>query len=333
MRRFLHFPALLLLAALLAPGAFADTLLFKDGRKLDGTILEEDADTVTFKVKSIVTKFKKADIEKIERGPAVDTPKDEGDAPLRALRIAPVGIAKLDALRTDAGKALDGVAEKRKALAAAAKKIDSQTRAYESQLRKVQAAEAEMQRSKDRLADAEAKLKVATDRLQAAKDQTGREPGPLKQEVQEASAKADSVRSTNALALRTMESEKKKLDEETDRFQMAAETLRPSVAALSSAYDALDVAWAALASEEKRQMVEAPWWPAPADAARVRFEGRVVACEKGALLVKTGADVDPAKWTEELEIAAPGFEAAKGATLLIVARRDKAGWILVEARR
>lgn len=333
MRRLRLFPALLLLAALLAPGAFADTLLFKDGRKLEGTIVEEDADTVTFKVKSIVTKFKKADIEKIERGAATDTPKDDGDANLRALRVSPVGIAKLDALRSDAGKALDGVGEKRKLLAAAAKKIDSQTRAYESQLRKVQAAEAEMQRSKDRLAEAEAKLKAANDRLQAAKEQTGREPGPLKQEVQEAASKADSVRSTNALAQRTMETEKKKLDEETDRFQMAAETLRPVVGGLAAAFDALDGAWVALASEERRQSIEAPWWPAPAEAGRVRIEGRVVACEKGVLTVKAGADLDPAKWTEEIEIAAPGFDAAKGSTVLVLARRDKAGWVLVEARR
>ncbi len=328
-----RFLAALLLALCLAPGAFADTLIFKDGRRLEGTIVEEDADTVTFKVKSIVTKFKKADIEKIEHGPAVDTPKDEGDAPLRALRVAPVGNAKIDALRTDAGKALDGVAEKKKALAAAAKKIDSQTRAFESQLRKVQAAEAEMQKSRERLADAEAKLKAATDRLAAAKEQTGREPGPLKQEVQDASIKADSVRSTNALAQRTLESEKKKLDDETDRFQMAAETIRPAVNALAAACDAVDAAWAALAAEEKRQAAEAPWWPAPADAARVRIEGRVLACEKGSLVVKTGADADPAKWTDEIEIAAPGFEAAKGSTLLIVARRDKSGWTLVEARR
>lgn len=328
-----HLPLLLAAALFLAPRASADVLVFKDGRRLEGTIVEEDADSVTFKVKSIVTKFRKDDIEKIERGALPDTAKDEGDAALRAARVAPTGVAKTDPLRAEAGKALDGIGEKRKALAAAAKKIDSQTRAYETQLRKVQAAEGELAKARERQKEADAKLKAAQDRLNAAKAQTGREPGPLKQEVQDASAKAESVKATVALAQRAVEAEKKKLDDETDRFQAAAETLRPAVAALAGAYDALDAAWAALAAEEARQSGEAPWWPGAAEAPLVKLEGRVVSCEKGVLLVKTGTEPDPSRWTEEVAIAAPGFEAAKGATLVILARRDKSGWSLEEVLR
>lgn len=328
-----HLPLLLAAALFLALPAPADVLIFKDGRRLEGTIVEEDSDTVTFKVRSIVTKFRKDDIEKIERGALPDTARDDGDAALRAARVAPTGTAKTDGLRAEAGKALDGIAEKRKALAGAARKIDSQTRAYETQLRKLQAAEGELARAKDRQKEADAKLKAAQDRLNAAKAQTGREPGPLKQEVQDASAKAESVKATVALAQRAVEAEKKKLDDETDRFQAAAETLRPAVAALAGAYDALDAAWAGLAAEERRQSAEAPWWPGPADAPLVRLEGRVVSCEKGVLLVKTGTEADPGRWTEEVTLAAPGFEAAKGTTLVILARREKSGWSLAGVLR
>jgi hypothetical protein len=323
---------LLLLAAILSPLASADTLVMKDGRKLEGTIVEEDADTVSFKIKSGIVKIKREEIEQVIRGGPAETPKEESEAALRKERVAAVGNAKLDPLRAEAGKALDAVVEKRKALATAAKKIDSQTRAYESQLRKVQSSEAELRKAKERLTDAEAKLKAAEDRLKTAKDQTGREPGPLKQEVQDASAKVESVKATAAVAQRAIDGEKKKLDDETDRFQMASESLRPAVAALSAAYDALDAAWTALAGEEKRQSVEAPWWPAPAEAARVRFEGRVVSCAKGVLVVKVGPEADPGVWSEEVTITAPGFEASANRTLLIVARRDKSGWILEEAR-
>lgn len=324
--------AALLLALLLAPLAIADTLVMKDGRRLEGTIIEEDADTVSFKIRSGVVKIKKEEIEQIIRGGGTETPKEESDAALRQERVAAIGNAKLDPLRAEGGKALDGVAEKRKALATAARKIDSQTKAYESQFRKVQASEGELRKAKERLTEAEAKFKSASERLKAAKDQTGREPGPLKQEVQDASAKVESVKATSAIAQRALEAEKKKLDEETDRFQMASETLRPAVGALSAAYEALDGAWVALAAEEKRQSVGAPWWPAPAEAAMVRLEGRVVACEKGALIVKVGPGADPGQWSEEVSISAPGFEAAKGRTLLILARREKSGWVLEEAR-
>ncbi len=304
----------------------------KDGRRLEGTIVEEDADTYSFKIRSGVVKLKKEEVESVIRGGPVETPKEESDASLRRDRVAAIGNSKIDPLRAEAGKALDGVTEKRKALAAAARKIDSQTRAYESQLRKVQASETELRKAKERLTDAEAKLKSAEDRLKTAKDQTGREPGPLKQEVQDAAAKVESIKATSAIALRAMEGEKKKLDDETDRFQMASETLRPAVAALSAAYESLDAAWAALAGEEKRQAAEAPWWPAPAEAVRVRLEGRVVSCEKGSLVMKVGADSDPGQWSEEVTVSAPGFDAPKGKTLLITARRDTAGWILEEAR-
>ncbi|KAF0241197.1 MAG: hypothetical protein FD180_4583 [Planctomycetota bacterium] len=330
--RLHHYAMLLFVPALLSRLAVADTLVMKDGRRLEGTIVEEDADTVSFRIKSAVVKIKVEEIEQIIRGGPVEAPKEESDAALRRDRVAAVGHARLDPLRAEAGKALDSVAEKRKALTAAAKKIDSQTNAYTAQLRKVQASDAILRKSKERLTDAEAKFKAAEDRLKVAKDQTGREPGPLKQEVQDASAKFESVKATVALAQRALDDEKKKLDDETDRFQRAAESLRPSVAKLSEAYDALDAAWAALAGEEKRQAEDAPWWPAPAEAARVRLEGRVVSCEKGTLILKVGAEADPGQWSEEVTIAAPGFETAKGRTLLLVARRDKAGWVLEEAR-
>ncbi|MCE9582494.1 MAG: hypothetical protein K8T20_08380 [Planctomycetes bacterium] len=336
MKLFRHalFVSLLALAALSPLRISADTLIFKDGRKLEGAILEEDADTVTFKMKSIVTKFKKDDIEKIVRGPAPDVAKDDSDATIRAARVAAVGNAKIDALRAEAGKALDGVAEKRKALAAAAKKIESQTKAYESELRKVQAAEADLRKAKERLAEAEAKQKKAEEALRSAKEQTGREPGPLKQELQAATDRVESIRATAGVAQHTVDVEKKKLDDETDHFQMAADTLRPPVAALSAAYETLDGAWAALAAEEKRQSAEAPWWPAMAEAARVRMEGRVVKCEKGSLVVKVGIDADPSQWSEEVTLATPpGFDAKPGETWLIGARRDKSGWVLEEARR
>ena len=64
----------------------------------------------------------------------------------------------------------------------------------------------------------------------------------------------------------------------------------------------------------------------------VRIEGRVVACERGWLVVKVGPGSDPGQWSEEVTISAPGFEAPKGRTLLILARRDKSGWVLEEAR-
>jgi hypothetical protein len=322
-----------LLALLSAPPLPADVVHLKNGGKVDGTIVAEDDSSVTLRKPSgAEMKFKKDDIDRIERGAGSEGPREDPDAPIRAERIAPTGNAALDALRGEAGKALSALAEKKKALATAAKKIDSQTNAYELQLGKVTKAEQELKKVRTRRVAAEAKAKAAEAALKDAVAKTGREPATLKADYEKAKSSVETIEKTEKAAQTGLEIEQKKLNETADRFQLAAETLRPAVGAVREAQEALDASWAALAAEERRQRIQAPWWPGPADAARVRIEGRVERCEKGRLVLRAGADADPAKWAEEVTLAGE-VEAKAGEIVVVSARRGKDGWVAEEVSR
>ncbi len=323
-------PLAILAAVACAALAHADTLVFKDGRQMEGTVVEEDADSVTFRKGSIISKFRRAEIEKIIRGG--NETRDPADEKLRASRLSPTGDAALDPLRAAVEKALDAVQEKKRGLETAARKVEAPTKAYEAQLKKLSDAEVDVARVRARLVDAEAKLRKAETAAENARVTTGRIPAPLKAEVDERSAARASVEKTLATALQRVEVETRALDEVTDRFQMAADSIRPAVQALAAAIGAADKAWGALAAAEGAGAGTLPWWPA-AESSRVLLEGRIVSVTKDQVVLVTGMDADPATWTERLQLQAAGHSLKPGTTALLRARRDGADWILEEVVR
>jgi len=326
----------ILLGSLLLLPSPADTLVFKDGRRLEGQVLEEDATTVTFKMKSIVTKFKKDEIAQVIKGPVVaEPPKEDPEATVRAERTVPTGDEKIDKLRADAAGELDAVIRMKKDLAAAAKKTEQQTKAFESQLKKVKDAEAATLKAKDRWQQAMDRMKPVEDAATAARNSTGKVSDELQRELAAKKTACDSAQRASEAAQSRLEAEQKKLEEFRDKYQAAADTLKPAIASLTAALNVLDDAWGLLAAAERAQ-AEGPaaWWPAPPGAGRVRIEGRVVKAEGGSLTLARGTDIDPSKWTEEVTVLAPGgIEAKPGDLLLVTARRVKNGWIVTEVER
>ncbi|MBI2921670.1 MAG: hypothetical protein HYY18_11360 [Planctomycetes bacterium] len=327
--------AALLILGLAALPCPADTLVFKDGRRLEGMVVEEDAETVTFKTKSIQSKFKKAEIQEIVRGEVpVEKPPEDPAAAIRGARLAMTGDAALDPLRDAASRALDGVLEKEKALAGLAKKTETQTKAFEAQLKRVKAAEVAAEKARAIWRNVDAKRQKAQEAVDAAL-LAGKQPTAAQvDELESKKGATEAAWKPAQAADAKVVVEAAKLEEQREKYQASALTLRPAIMELSAAVAALDDAWSALAAAE-RAAERAPlgWFQPGGSAARVRIEGRVVRASGGELVLATGKDMDAGKWKDEVKLLAPGLEAKEGEILVIRARFQGAGWVAEEVER
>lgn len=323
---------LLTLAALPCP---ADILVFKDGRRLEGTVVEEDAETVTFKTKSIQSKFKKADIQEIVKSDVpVEKPPEDPAAAIRGARLAMNGDGTLDPLRDSASRALDALLGKEKALAALAKKTETQTKAFEAQLKRVKTAEAAAEKARAVWRAVDLKRQKAQEAVDAVSMQGGKPSAAQLEELESKKASTEAAFKPAQAADARVAAEAAKLEELQEKYRASAVTLRPAIMELADAVAALDEAWSALAAAEREVSRGPVGWFQPGGAApRVRIEGRVVKASGGELVLATGKEMDAAKWKDEVTVSAPGIEAKEGEILVIRARFHGAGWVAEEVER
>jgi hypothetical protein len=325
-----------LLALLIPLAALADTLVFKDGRTLEGSIVEEDAETVSFKVKSIVSKFKKADIAEIRRGAIATDPNvpKTGDGAFRASRLAPTGDERVDAYRTKAGKAIDEVAAKKKALQAAAKRSEAQTDAFEGQLKRLKAAEAAATQAAAKWKDVELRKVKKTEEMNAMVAGGSKVPQSLHDELNRLRTQAEAALKTSQDKQKKVAQEEELLQTVRSRYETALQTLMPSIRDMQAAIAAMDAAWGDLTRQEaERDMVAPEWYRKDGKARLVLIEGRATKAAEGAVTLATGSDVDPSRWSEEVEVEAPGVAVKPGDVLVIVAERIGERWLAREVRR
>ncbi|MBI3271564.1 MAG: hypothetical protein HYZ53_21415 [Planctomycetes bacterium] len=319
----------------------ADTIIYKDGRKLEGTILEETETEYKFKKGAITTNIKKADVLEIKRGEVVAAaPKTEKIAGItipRAERGKPTGIGEVDIARRKAFEAREALKKLVSSLDRGLGAANETVRDYEALRRKAHEDRQKLERAEARVNELAGMANgMTTDDPQAA-----RVLGEYK-----------TAESSYKRLLAAYNEEIERLNTMEKRFESGVENMGKNSDELAKSFKEADEAWVRLCETERRNKIlpvetgaagaslgaagsgtpasgttgegksllslegaESRWagatdlttGRAAIAGRRIIFEARAGSFDSGKrrLQLWLGEDADPAKWTTECAVTLP----------------------------
>lgn len=320
----------------------ADTLVLKDGRKLEGEVLEETDTLVKFQMKGGVVSFKKEEVASVTKGggtggPAGVKPADKvaGAEIPRADRRSATGNAALDEARKRAAAAREKLARLVRNIASGTGSAQNIVKEYENLSKKVQEREPKIDELRQRMNNADAKYNEWVARYNGEAAQ-GRVSDATQRSTNKAESEAKSARSAFNSLVSTHNADVDRLNKMKENFGNGQEKIESGSEELVKALREADEACVSLCEAERRAGIvpaeagavadpgaggdagmtvetAATVWPPTADLAgdrnawagrRVAFEARLGALDAAAhsLKVSVGDDPDPAKWSREISV-------------------------------
>lgn len=334
---------LLALALALAPADLrADTLLLKDGRKLEGTVVEETDTQVKFKLKTgnVAVTFKKEDVKELVKSAApaeAPGPKVGGVSIPHADRSKPTGIAEVDEARKRAEAANERLQKLLDAMNRGHNSAGGIANAYESVRKEVEEREAKMEAAGKRVEQTAAELNAAVAQWNAEAAGGQVSAGTRTAHSRAESAHKSALAAYNKLVL-DHNADIDRLKMMKDQYGSGAKDMGKNADELAAAFAEADEAWVRLCEAERRAQVVPREAGADTDAAsaavamategaetrwvtaaelaseratlagrRIEFEARVGAFDaaKRTLQVWVGDAPDPADWRTEVSVVLP----------------------------
>lgn len=319
----------------------ADTLVLKDGRKLEGEVVEETDAGVKFKMKGGIVSFKKDEVVLVTKGGpgGADVPKPAekvaGAEIPRADRRAASGNPVVDEARKRAASAREKLARLIRNLNSGSGSAQNIVKEYENLVKKVNDHEPKLAEANQRLTNAVNKANEWVGRYNAENAQ-GRVSDATQRSTAKAESEAKSARATYNSLVSSHNQDVEKLNRMKENFGTGQDKMDAGADELVKAFREADEASVALCESERRAgLVPAEsgaaastegakgadmsletastGWPSAADLAgdrkawagrRVAFEARLGALDAAThiLHVSVGDDLDPEKWTKEIPV-------------------------------
>lgn len=331
-----------LVCAVLMTAAVAggDTLVLKDGRKLEGEVVEETDALVKFKIRGAVVSFKKDEVTSLTRGgntDAAQSASEKSASPIpRAERSRASGSADVDEVRKRAAAARDRLHKLLARLGSGAGSASNIAREYEKLLDEVTKRRPKLDEAAQKSDAAVARYNewVGRNNAEAA---SGRISDATKRGLSKAESEMKSARAAYDRLVALHNRDVDRLDTMKANFGTGQEKMEASEEELVKAFREADEAAVALCEAERRAGVV----PGEADAAagaaetgmtaedaevrwpavgaltgdrkalagrRVAFEARLGAFDAGKHTVQVylGEEADPKAWSRELTVVLIG---------------------------